>query len=279
MTANSFTLNVEIRKGEQITACDLLAERSGLSKSKIKDAMIKGAAWLQKKGKKPKQRLRRAKAALHPGDTISLYYNERILTGTPPGQRLISDQGSYTVWHKPAGLMAQGSLYGDHCSLLRQVQLFFNPAREVFLVHRLDREASGLMLVAHDRKAAARLSHLFAVNEIFKQYHVEVAGDLSSKGRHSSITLPLDGKEAVTEFTFTSFAPETLSSTAEVVIKTGRRHQIRRHFHMLGFPVMGDPKYGKGNKNSDGLKLTATILRFQCPFSKRLMSFELPPSF
>ena len=55
--------------------------------------------------------------------------------------------------------MTQGSRYGDHCSLLRGVELFFKNNRSVFLIHRLDREAAGIVLVAHDKGAAGKLSH------------------------------------------------------------------------------------------------------------------------
>jgi tRNA pseudouridine32 synthase/23S rRNA pseudouridine746 synthase len=270
------TLTHTIKQGEQQDACALLSSHTHLSKGKVKDAMVKGAVWLQKQGGKQK-RLRRSKTQLSPGDILSIYYDKNLLSRIPPTAQLVSDQQSYTIWNKPAGLLSQGSLYGDHCSLLRQAQLFYNHDREVFLVHRLDREASGLILIAHNREAAAKLSLLFVDNQIHKQYHVEVRGDLSSQGRHTTINFPLDGKDAVTEFVVKTFNPETLSSTAEVVLRTGRRHQIRRHFDMLGFPVLGDPAYGTNNKNSNGLKLTATALRFRCPFTKRPMVFELLP--
>ena len=80
------------------------------------------------------------------------------------------------------------------------------------------------------------------------------------------IDLPLDGRAATTD-----------TSLVDVVMRTGRRHQLRRHFAMVGFPVMGDPRYGENNKNTDGLKLTAGGLEFTCPFSGRSMVFQLEP--
>ncbi|HLT22061.1 MAG TPA: hypothetical protein VKZ84_01395, partial [Bacteriovoracaceae bacterium] len=65
-------------------------------------------------------------------------------------------------------------------------------------------------------------------------------------------------------------------SLVEVEIKTGRLHQIRKHFEMIGHPVLGDPKYGKGNKNKDGLKLQAYALEFRDPFDRQKKSFQAP---
>jgi tRNA pseudouridine32 synthase/23S rRNA pseudouridine746 synthase len=132
------------------------------------------------------------------------------------------------------------------------------------------------MLLAHSKDAAAKLSHLFHGNRIIKTYLVEVLGNLGKNRRQGTIDLPLDGKPSVTEFEVKSYSPDTNTSTVEVIIRTGRLHQIRRHFDMLGFPVIGDPKYGTGNKNAEGMKLSAASLRFRCPFLEREVSFSLP---
>ncbi len=154
--------------------------------------------------------------------------------------------------------------------------MFFQSAREVFLVHRLDREASGLMLVAHSRVAAARLSALFQKNLIVKGYHAEVLGNAGETGRHGHIAFPLDGKPSLTEFKVGSYDPEKNTSIVHVRIRTGRLHQIRRHFDMIGFPVLGDPRYGKGDKNREGMQLRAVSLRFLCPFENREVEVTLP---
>ncbi len=258
------------------TVCDFLAARSGLSKSKVKDAMNKGAVWVRKRKGGPK-RLRRATAPLTAGDLLEFHYDEKLLSRVPPEAKCLNDQGQYSVWYKPAGLMAQGTPYGDHCSLLRQAELHLSPPREVFLVHRLDREASGLMLLAHSGEAAARLSELFRLNRIMKKYRVEVRGYIGERGRRGVIDQPLDGKPSLTEYEVEASDPESATSIALVIIRTGRLHQIRRHFDMIGHPVMGDPKYGTGNKNTKGMQLVAFSLSFRCPFRDREVEFTLPP--
>jgi tRNA pseudouridine32 synthase/23S rRNA pseudouridine746 synthase len=236
--------------------------------------MNKGAAWIKKKGKM--QRLRKATALLHKGDHIELHYDEKLLALTPPEANLVSDLLHYSVWFKPAGLMAQGTMFGDHCSLLRQAEQYFGMQRPVFLVHRLDREADGLMLIAHSRVAAEKLSDLFQKKRITKEYRLSVMGDLGEEGTKGTIDQPLEGKEAVTDYEIISHGPERKTTVVSALIRTGRLHQIRRHFAMTGFPVMGDPKYGKGNKNREGMKLTAASLKFICPFSHRQVQFAVP---
>ncbi len=268
-------LIIDLVSDLDVTISDFLAARSGLSKGKVKDAMNKGAVWLKKK-KGGMRRLRRASAALKKGDHIELRYDQKILSVKSLSADCLSDRGGYSVWHKPSGMMAQGTIYGDHCSLMRHAELFFRPQREVFLVHRLDRETSGIMLIAHSRQVAAKLSELFQKNLMTKKYRADVLGDIGKKGRKGTIEFPLDGKSAITEYQTVSFNPETYTSTVDVVIMTGRLHQIRRHFDMIGHPVMGDPRYGKGNKNVEGLKLTAVSLRFRCPITGKEVEFSVP---
>jgi tRNA pseudouridine32 synthase/23S rRNA pseudouridine746 synthase len=255
-----------VTEDDPTTVCDFLATATGISKTKLKGAMHKGAAWLRRKGKK-RARIRRATAPVNHGDTIELYYDAQLLALIPPQARCLMDRRHYSVWCKPAGLMTQGTMYGDHCSLLRQAELAFTPQRTVFPVHRLDREATGLVMVAHTKDAAAKLSALFSTGRITKHYRIEVLGTLASLDTKGTISLPLDGRAAVTEFETDRYDAARNTTTADVRIVTGRLHQIRRHFAMIGFPVMGDPRYGMGNRNTDGLKLAAVALDFTCPFS------------
>ncbi len=275
MMVRKFILKKVIPPSFSGTSPDFLVRESGISRARIEDAMNKGAVWIRRRNRGRPGRLRKATAPVFGGDYIELHYDERLLAARPTEARCISDQGRYSVWHKPAGLLAQGTMFGDHCSLLRQADLFFKTSREVFLVHRLDRETAGLMLVAHDRDAAAKLSALFREKKIIKEYSAVVLGDLSTTGTEGVIRLPLDGKPAVTGFEVRSYDAERNTTEVNVVIGTGRLHQIRRHFDMIGFPVMGDPKYGKGNKNTEGMKLSALSLRFRCPFTGRDVEYEL----
>lgn len=234
--------------------------------------MIKGAVWLQR-GRGARKRLRRATAKLQTGDILLLHYDPELLARTPPVAKQLWRCKEYSVWYKPPGLLAQGNEYGDHASLLRQAELADPLRKPVFLIHRLDREAQGLMLIAHTQTAARHLSQLFQRQQVSKFYQVQVVGKPETDS--GSITQALDGKPALTHYELVRFDAEANISLLSVQIKTGRTHQIRRHFEMLGHPVIGDPKYGRGNKSDAGLQLEANRLAFECPITHEQREFVL----
>ncbi|MDH3975294.1 MAG: pseudouridine synthase, partial [Deltaproteobacteria bacterium] len=214
--------------------CDFLVEMSGLSKIRVKGAMQKGALHV-KRDKGPFKRVRRAKSRLVKGQRIEFYYDETLLAIEPLQASLLYDLTDFSAWFKPPGMLTQGTKYGDHCSLIRFIEHFFKPSREVYPLHRLDREASGIVLAAHNKKAASKLSYLFRKNAIGKSYKIEVAGRPENEG---IIDSPLDGKKALTSYQVIDNDNEKGTSTLLVTIETGRFHQIRRHFNGIGHPVM-----------------------------------------
>ncbi len=248
-----------------------LTAATGLSRGRVKLAMKQGAVWLRQ-GKK-RRRIRHAKRTVQPGETLEIYYDEALLTAAPPEAWCLKDGEHYSVWFKPAGLLTQGTLYGDHFSLERKAELHFAKSRHIHPVHRLDRETAGLVILAHHKKSAAALSSLFRDSHIEKIYRAELLGDITASDVGPFINSPIDGKEAKTEFVVESVDTEKNTSTVLVRLHTGRLHQIRRHFDAIGHPVMGDPRYGKGNKNRFGLRLAAVRLSFTCPFLKRQVFF------
>src|SRR3569833_2109285 len=207
------------------------------------------------------------------GGDVGIVLRRRPARAAAAAAQLIDDRRRYSVWCKPARVMAQGTDYGDHCSLLRQAELHFKPARAAYPVHRLDRVASGLMLVAHDAEAAARLSALFRDNQIEKLYGVRVRG--AAPQERGTIDLPLDDKPALTHYIVRDYDGTHDISTLEVRIESGRLHQIRRHLALIDLPVLGDPRYGTGNKNTEGLQLQAISLEFICPYSGEKRSYQL----
>jgi tRNA pseudouridine32 synthase/23S rRNA pseudouridine746 synthase len=271
---DNFILKKEVVEDEILTIADFLTRHTGLSKTKIKDAMKKGAVW-KKTGKGKRKRIRHATTVSQRGDILEIYFDENLLSQIPPVGKMVEDSHHYSIWYKPDGLMAQGNNFGDHCSLIRQAEIFFHNRRKVYPVHRLDREASGLMILAHSKDSAKQLSCLFRERKIIKQYIVSVLGAFGAEKSKGEIRIPLDGREALTEYTVKEYNRGTNTTTVHVMLKTGRKHQIRRHFDLAGFPVMGDPRYGKGNKNTEGLQLRAVKLEFRCPYDNKRKVFSL----
>lgn len=264
-------IEVTVAAGETGSACDILALASGLSKQRIKDAMNKGAVW-QVPAQGAARRLRRATARVVAGDHLKLYYDPELLQRACAEPELLMDCARYSLWYKPPGLLTQGTHYGDHCALLRRVEQWAQPRRGAWLVHRLDREAAGLILVAHDRGAAAALSALFQGRGIEKVYAVEVRGALDAPGVSRRIDLPLDGDNAVTVCQVLAYDADRDVTCLQVQLITGRKHQIRRHLAAVDHPVMGDWRYGTAGGE---LQLVATVLRFSCPLSGAARDFDL----
>lgn len=272
--ANRFEKHIEVTEQGRF-AVDVLASESGLSKQLIKQLMQKGAVW-QSVGKKT-QRLRRAKKVLSTNATLHLYYDKLVIDRIPPTPILISDEKHYSIWNKPYGMLSQGSKWGDHCTITRWAEQHLLPQRNSFTVHRLDRAANGLIIVAHEKKAAAALSALFQQRDIDKRYQIWVHGQFDKAATmHHPLTVEqdIDGRQAKSHFIFLQYDPDQNRSLLEVRIETGRKHQIRRHSASIGFSVVGDRLYGDIEVKED-LQLTAYYLAFECPFSHQTKKYEL----
>lgn len=202
----------------------------------------------------------------------------------PPHTTCIAENIDYSVWFKPPWMLSQGTRYGDHCSLLRIAEKS-NRDIDYKLIHRLDREASGLMLLAHNRNAAKLLSKLFQDNKIEKRYFAEVEGILEIKKDGLLLTSELDEKTAKTEILTSRPAKSRRNSLLDIRLHTGRLHQIRRHLAEYGNPVLGDPLYGNNNEEKiySELHLCAWKISFLSPFSKQKCTYQMPddvrPSF
>ena len=249
---------------------EILASETGFSKQKIKQYMQKGAVWIT--DNKGTHRLRRKSKMLKSGSILYLYYDPSVLNEIVENAILIVDEGDYSVWYKPRGMLSQGSKWGDHCAINRWVEQHLEPQRPAFIVHRLDRFASGLILIAHKKKAATLLSDLFQKKEINKQYKVIIHGEFPSE----TVTYNnnIADKHAVSHVSLLEFNKDSNTSLVQVDIETGRKHQIRIHLSEAGFPVIGDRLYGRDDVGID-LQLTAYKLSFISPVDGEEKSYIL----
>ena len=260
---------------EPSTACDLLSRLTGLSKGRIKDCMAKGGVWRFRPGHAV-SRLRRATASVQPGERLEINYDPALLAIVPDAPVLVFRHPRYSVWDKPAGVLSQGTRFADHCAMPRLCQTALGARAELYPVHRLDREARGLMLMAHDKAAAAKLSELFRRGEVRKEYMAVVRG--VPDWAELTVAEPLDGKASRSHFRVEARGTDAALVAAR--IETGRKHQIRRHLAGLGLPILGDPRYGRGNSWPAGLQLMAVGLSLTCPFTNTERSWSLPgPNF
>ena len=283
-----FELHIPITDKESTKSIiDILSEQKeihslALSKSILKQAITKGALWLTKG--KYTQRLRRIKKKLKTGDELHFYYNEAILSQQPTPAKLIADLTDYSIWYKPYGMLAQGSKWSDHCSISRWAQTQLTPERSVFIVHRLDRAATGLIMLAHTKKAARALSEMFENrtddNALEKYYQIIVHGNHNMRLQPDVITQNIDTKKSRSTFLCQNYHQAQNISLIQVKIDSGRKHQIRLHAKSIGMPVVGDRLHGLNDiqyAESLHLQLCAYALRFICPLTQEKRNFTLSP--
>lgn len=167
----------------------------------------------------------------------------------------------------------------------------------VFPIHRLDKPTSGVLLFGLDKKAAGAMRHVFDRHEVHKRYLAIVRGYTDEAGE-VDYSLQVEGRgrqEAQTDFKRLQTIelpievnryPSSRYSLVEAFPRTGRRHQLRRHFAHLRHPIIGDNKHGDYRHNRmfkeqyglDHLLLSAVSLRFVNPFSDQEIFIECPPS-
>ena len=255
-----------------ITAIDLLAGHCSLTRKQLKAAMSNGAVWLE--SKHGIQRIRRAKKRLKQGDWLHLYYNSDIQAQSPVSAALVADEGDYSIWNKPYGMYSQGSKWGDHCTIYRWAEQHLQPQRPAYLVHRLDRAANGLIILAHNKKTATAFLEMFRQHAITKHYRAVVEGDLSRLELPFTIDAALDEKPAESVILKTEYDPDHQTTTVIIDIRTGRKHQIRRHLSGFGHPVIGDRLYGAKDTEKD-LQLSSVLLSFKSPIDNALRRYSL----
>jgi 23S rRNA pseudouridine955/2504/2580 synthase len=165
---------------------------------------------------------------------------------------ILYDDDFLIVVNKPAGLAVQGGK-GVKTSVDKILAEIFTPPP--LLVHRLDKDTSGVLAAAKGRETAARFSRLFGSGRgVKKQYIAVCSGCPEKKEGKISAQLNIRGVIKNCETTYKvikngKLPEEDEYSVLEIELGTGRMHQIRRHLAMIGNPVLGDDKYGDFSLN------------------------------
>ncbi len=265
-------VQIELTVNAWANASDQLVEQSALSLETLEDAANKGALWHRSKHNGKFRRLRTLTKRLKPASEIALNYNAQILAMEAQTPTLIADEGSYSIWDKPAGMLCQGSKWSDHTTITETVRRMHG--KPSFLVHRLDKAASGLLVIAHTASATKQLSQSFAERKIDKQYECIVDG-LFNDPVPKTIELDVE-KKAATTVVLEAKPNETSDRTwLKVRIVTGRKHQIRAHLSALDLPIVGDRLFNANCKDEEDLQLRAVQLAFECPFTQEPKLFTV----
>jgi 23S rRNA pseudouridine1911/1915/1917 synthase len=188
-----------------------------------------------------------------------------------PSFHVVHRDDDLVIVDKPSGLLTAPTPESDRNNLASALTRALG--REVFVVHRLDLETSGLLVFALTDEANRALSARFREHDVERVYLAALRGVVADDER--TIDLPLAGRRAVTHLTVIDrFAAATL---VRCRLETGRTHQIRLHVQHLGHPVLGDRRYGEGTPfDPPRMALHATVLGIQHPRTGEPLRFESP---
>ena len=195
---------------------------------------------------------------------------------------------------KPAGLLVQGDATGRPCLLdlaKDYLKVKYSKPGRVFvgLVHRLDRQVAGVMVLARTSKAAARLSAQFREHRNQKIYWAVIHGRLTParglsemylvrQGRLSAPGSARDPEARLARLKYKTIETAPRSSLVEIDLLTGRRHQIRAQLSALGNPIVGDALYGSRiSARHDAIGLFARSLALMHPTTGLDLLFEATP--
>lgn len=292
---------VEIDEGRAGQRLDnfLLSHLKGVPKTRIYRLLRKGEIRVNKGRAKPAQRLA-------VGDVIRIAPIRVAERDAPPqaGEGLLSllegailyEDKALIILNKPSGLAVHGGS-GISLGLIESLRQLRPQEKFLELVHRLDRDTSGCIMVAKKRSMLRHLHTEIRENRVDKIYHALVAGRWPNRKKQVDVPLrknelqsgermvrvDADGKPSLTEFKVLNRYREATLVEAKPI--TGRTHQIRVHAQFAGHPLIGDEKYGLDELNKAmrklGLKrlfLHAARLRVRLPEQAEPLDIEAPLS-
>ncbi len=211
-----------------------------------------------------------------------VFYNRRL--------KLVYEDDDIIVVNKGYGLLSMGTdkiKEGTAYSILRDYLKWQDPRNKLFIVHRLDRDTSGLMVFAKSVEAKEKLQHNWNNMVLSRKYLAIVEGKpeqeegeirsyLAENSRFEvySTNNPEEGQLAVTRYK--TLRTRNGYSLMEVSLDTGRKNQIRVHMKDLGHPIIGDRRYGAKSSPIHRMALHAQTLRFVHPITRKDMNFSTP---
>jgi 23S rRNA pseudouridine1911/1915/1917 synthase len=229
---------------------------------------------------------------LLPGDVVAVRSDRFAVPKTvlPSGMEIFFEDATLIVIGKPENLLSVASEAEAEKTAYFQLTDYVRQGRghardRVWIVHRLDRETSGLMVFA--KTAAAKLTLQAGWDEAEKRYEAVVEGRLSAESgvfesdldetnpfRVHSAARSAQTRHAITHYRVLVCAPRR--TLVELTLVTGRRHQIRVQLADAGCPIVGDKKYGARTDPVKRLALHACFLKFPHPVTKKELRFTSP---
>lgn len=271
------------------------------SPERLKEFML--SAWPELSGNRANGFLRRGQVKLRgeiesrfdssvaPGDAVEINFTRPYVQLRHPRLQLVYEDNDIVVVNKGYGLLSvsrgtaksEVTAYGIVKDYLKEC----DPRQKVFIVHRLDRDTSGLMMFAKSQEAKEAMQHNWNNMVLERRYVAVVEGNvehdegviksyLGETSAHEVFSSddPNQGKLAITRYKV--LARGHGYSLVEYSLDTGRKNQIRVHSRELGHPIVGDRRYGASVSPIGRLALYAQTLRFVHPYTRRDMNFQTP---
>lgn len=229
-----------------------------------------------------------AKLELDPGDVIEIGEKSSRVT-LPPELSLLHEDDDIIVVIKANGLLTVATERERENTAQAYLNVYLKEKREerIHVVHRLDRETSGVLLFAKNFETRQRLKDRFAEHDIDRVYVAIIEGSMDAPEgtirshllemndlRMASVDAHPDAKLAVTHYR--TIESNGQYSMLEVTLETGRKNQIRAHLTEAGHPVVGDQLYGSSINPMGRLGLHAKLLGFAHPTTGERMTFTAP---
>ena len=268
-----------------------LSENTPLSRTSIQKLIESGEVTLN--GEIPNKKVK-----TEVDDRICFSYEEKVLTDILPEDiplDIVYEEEDIIVINKPKDMVVHPAVGNPdktivnallfHCKELSDVNGYYRPG----IVHRIDKDTSGLLVCAKNNFAHNRLAEQLKDKTCFRKYYAIVSGIIennegeidapigrSEKNRQMMCVTPKNSKEAITLFKVLERYDD--STLLDVELKTGRTHQIRVHMQYIHHPVVNDARYGKKFIDDSGQYLHAYYLSFVHPKTDERMEFttEMP---
>jgi 23S rRNA pseudouridine1911/1915/1917 synthase len=188
-----------------------------------------------------------------------------------PRHTIVHRDDDLVVIDKPAGLLTAPTPESDRANLASVLR--GEPGGEVFVVHRIDLETSGLLVFARTADANRALAERFRDHDVERVYLAVLLGVFGEDQR--TVDLPVAGRRAVTHLAVAERLPG--ATLVRCTLETGRTHQIRLHARHLGHPVLGDRQHGEPSAiDPPRMALHAAVLGFPHPRTGAPLRFESP---
>ena len=227
---------------------------------------------------------------LEDGDKVSVNFTKSFRVFSSPRIKLVYEDNDILVINKGYGVLSMGTdniKEGTAYSIMREYVKYSDPRAKVFIVHRLDRDTSGLMMLAKTMEAKDTMQHNWNKIVLNRKYVAVVEGVIpddegvvksylaeTAQFEVYSTQDPTKGQLAITRYKV--LKRSSGYTLVELELDTGRKNQIRVHMKDLGHPIVGDRKYGASSSPIRRLALHARTLRFVHPITRKEMNFELP---